>query len=210
MFIMSLKIMNRTFCQWALVSICSVLAACSSNKVAEPFVYLEKEPVSAQWMSQKEALLKESIKGSTFTLHQQEGAWVITAPAQTSFNPDRPALLLPAMLRPITRIAKVLEANPDAAVLVLGHTDHTSDNKANQQLSADRARSVASIFRLSGLKGGRMMHLGMGSSYLLEQPKSTAQNHRVEIIITPHVQMQDMMAIYHPAYVRQLALSQSK
>ncbi len=202
--------MNRTFYQWALVSICSVLAACSSNKVADEVVAIDKNSVSAQWMSEKEVLLRESIKDSSFTLHQQEGAWVITAPAQTSFNPDRPALLLPSMLRPITRIAKMLEANSDAAVLVLGHTDSTSDNKANHQLSADRARSVASIFRLSGLKGGRMVHLGMGSSYLLEKPKSTAQNHRVEIIITPHVQMQDMMAIYHPAYVRQLALSQSK
>ncbi|HZJ92312.1 MAG TPA: OmpA family protein [Thiopseudomonas sp.] len=202
--------MNRTFYQWALVSICSVLTACSSNKSADPVVYLEKEPVSAQWMSQKEELLRESIKGSAFTLHQQEGAWVVTAPAQTSFNPDRPALLLPAMLRPITRIAKMLEANPDAAVLVLGHTDSADGNKINHQLSADRARSVASIFRLSGLKGGRMMHLGMGSSHMLDKPKSSAQNHRVEIIITPHVKMQDMMAIYHPAYVRQLALSQSK
>lgn len=202
--------MNRKFYQWALVSVCSVLAACSSNKKPEPVVYLEKPAISAKWMSDKEALLRESIKGSPFTLHKQDNAWVVTAPAQTAFNADRPTLLLPAMLRPITRIAKILEANPDTSVLILGHTDTARDDSASHKLSVGRAGAVASIFRLSGLNSDRMMHLGMGSSFMLEHNKSTMKNHRVEIVITRHAQMQDVMAMYHPVYVRQLALSQAR
>lgn len=202
--------MKRKIYQWALVSLCSVLAACSSNKKPEPVIYLQKPTVSAQWMSEKEMLLRESIKGSPFTLHKQDNAWVVTAPAQVSFNADRPALLLPAMLRPITRIAKILEANPDASVLILGHTDLIRDDSASHKLSANRAGAVASIFRLSGLTRDRMMHLGMGSSFMLDQNKNAMKNHRVEIIITRHAQMQDVMAMYHPVYVRQLASSQAR
>ena len=195
--------MNRKIYQWALISVCSVLAACSAKK-PQPVVYLEKPAISAQWMSNKEALLLESIKGSPFTLHKQDNAWVVTAPAHQAFNADRPNLLMPAMLRTITRIAKILEASPDTSVLILGHSDRANDD------SAGRAGAVALIFRLSGLKRDRMMHLGMGSSFMLEQRKSALKNHRVEIIITQHAQMQDVMATYHPVYVRQLALTQAR
>jgi outer membrane protein OmpA-like peptidoglycan-associated protein len=159
---------------------------------------------------EKEPLLRESIKGSPFTLHQQGATWVVTAPAQKTFNPDRPDLLLPAALGPIARIAKLMEADKDAAVLILGHTAESKDHRGNQQLSTARARSVASIFRLSGLTAGRMTHLGMGSSHLLAQAKYLEHNHRVEIIVMPSVDVQGVMAVYRPAYMRQLALSQAK
>lgn len=199
--------MNRKFYQWAVLLTCSALAACSSGKKPQPVVYLEKPAVTAQWMSAKEMQLRESIKGSPFTLHQHGSAWVVTAPAQLSFNPDRPALLLPAVLRPLTKIAKLMEASPESAVLILGHTDASNNDKANHTLSTDRARSVASIFSLSGLNGGRMTRLGMGSLYTLPTAKNVAQNHRVEIIITPRTHIQDVIAEYRPAHVRLLALS---
>jgi len=202
--------MKRKFYQWAVLLTCSALAACSSTKDPQPVVYLDRSAEANQWIADQEVVLRESIKGSPFTLRKEQGKWIVTAPAGQSFNPDRPGLLLPVVLGPITRIAKTLEGSPDSAVLILGHTDLTGDGKASHQLSADRARAVASIFRLSGLKGGRMMHMGMGSSHTLDQVKNNAQNHRVEIIITHNTQMQGVMAMYHPAYVRQLALSQAK
>lgn len=213
--------MNHKMYQWAMIVSCLALTACSSNKdavqsvvylsdaeKAQSVVYLEQNAVPADWLADNEVLLRESIAGSPFTLHQQGNTWVVTAPAQQAFNADRPSLLLPAALRPITRVAKILEANPDFAVLILGHTDIANDAKANHKLSTDRARAVASIFRLSGLTNGRMTHLGLGGSHLLDKQKSTRKNHRVEIIITPQAQIQDVLAVYHPAYVRQLALSQ--
>ncbi len=201
--------MNRLFLCGALLLTCSFMAACSSTPKNQDVVVKQEvdKPDVAVWLSEKESLLRDSIKGSVFTLHKQDNAWVVTAPAQYAFNPDRPSLLLPAALGPITRIAKLLETDADSSVLILGHAAQSTDN---QKLSTDRARSVASIFRLSGLKGGRMRHLGMGSSYLLNQAASNQQNHRVEIIVMHNVEVQGMMAVYHPAYVRQLALSQAK
>ncbi|QEY58870.1 OmpA family protein [Pseudomonas sp. C27(2019)] len=215
--------MNHKMYRWAIIATCLAVTACSSNKDAsqpveylsnaenvQPVAYLEQNTVPADWLTDKEALLRESIKDSPFTLHQQGNAWVVTASAQQAFNADRPNLLLPAVLRPITRVAKMLEANPDSAVLILGHTDIANDAQANHKLSTDRARAVASIFSLTGLTSGRMTHLGLGGSHLLDKQKSTNKNHRVEIIITPQAQIQDVLAVYHPAYVRQLALSQAR
>ncbi len=209
--------MNHLFMRLTVVLACSLVAACSSTPESkEPqqdIIEIGKEIAGydiGAWLIEKEPLLRESIKGSPFTLHQQGATWVVTAPAQQTFNSDRPDLLLPAVLAPIARIAKLLEADADASVLILGHTADSKDNLANQKLSTDRARSVASIFRLSGLTGVRMTLLGMGSSHLLAQAKYTEHNHRVEIIIMPSVDVQGVMAVYRPAYVRQLALSQAK
>ncbi len=206
--------MNRFFIGGALLLTCSFMAACSSTPEKEPqALAVEKEIIRQDihvWLSEKEPLLRESIKNSPFTLHKEGLTWVVTAPAQLSFNADRPDLLLPGVLGPIARVAKLLEADANASVLILGHTADTKDDIGNQKLSTDRARSVASIFRLSGLKGGRMIPLGMGSSHTLLQTGNTAQNHRVEIIVMPSVDVQDVMAMYRPAYMRQLALSQTK
>ena len=198
--------MNRKLYQWAVVSVCSLMVACSSNKEApQPVVYLEDAAAIHEWVTDTEVLLRESIKDSPFTLHQHDNTWVVSAPAQQLFNPERPSLLLPSVLRPITRLAKVLGSRADSSVLILGHTDVSKDETFNYKLSTDRARSVASIFRLGGLTG-RMVHLGMGSAFILP----ASQNHRVEIIITPGTQMQNLLAVYHPTYVRQLALRQSR
>ena len=200
--------MNRKFYQWAILLTCSALVACSSD-TNQPVVYI-KQPVTAEWMGSTEMQLRESIQGSPFTLHQQGSAWVVTAPAAQSFNPDRPALLLPAVLRPLTKIAKSMEGRLDTAVLILGHTDTTSNDRANHTLSTERARSVASIFSLSGLNSGRMTRLGMGSSYTLPEARNAAHNHRVEIIIAPRTHIQDVIAVYRPTHSRLLALSETR
>lgn len=175
----------------------------------QPIAY-EKKAVTSEWMSTKEIQLRETIKGSSFTLQRFENGWVVTAPAQQSFNADRPSLLLPVVLGPITRLAKLLESSPDSSVLILGHTNQLHDDKANYQLSTDRAKAVASIFRLSGLSNRRMQHLGMGSSFALSALKNSAQNHRVEIFIMPGSHLGDVVAEYQPAYNRQLALTQAQ
>lgn len=206
--------MNRFFIGGALLLTCSFMAACSSAPEQESLAPTVKTEVISQdisaWLNEKEPLLRESIKNSPFTLHKQGSAWVVTAPAQLSFNADRPDLLLPAVLGPIARVAKLLEADADSSVLILGHTAISKDDKGNQKLSTDRARSVASIFRLSGLQSGRMTHLGMGSSHVLAQTVNSTHNHRVEIIVMPSVDVQGVMALYRPAYMRQLALIQTK
>ncbi|NLY13695.1 MAG: OmpA family protein [Gammaproteobacteria bacterium] len=182
----------------------------SDAEKVQAVVYVNKQTDKNQWMADTETLLRESIKGSPFTLQRQDNGWLVTAPARQSFNPDRPGLLLPAVLKPITQMAKALESSPDSAVLVLGHSDLARNEKVSYDLSKDRATAVASIFRLSGLNGYRMSQLAMGSSHTLPTKRSAADNDRVEIIVVPTAYKQDVMAVYNPAYQRQLALSQTK
>lgn len=64
------------------------------------------------WLDNYEPRLREAIKGSKFELERRDNVLVITAPVDSSFNPDRPAMLLPVTLGPITQVAKVIESDP--------------------------------------------------------------------------------------------------
>ena len=79
--------------------------------------------VTQAWLDDYEPRLREAIKGSNLQLERRENVLVVTAPVEGSFNPDRPAMLLPVTLGPFTRVAKILEVDSKTAVLVLGHSD---------------------------------------------------------------------------------------
>jgi hypothetical protein len=112
----------------------------------------------------------------------------VTMPVDGSYNPDRPNMLLPVTLSPITQVAKAIEADSKTAVLVLGHGDSSGAAAANQKLSLERAASVSAIFRLSGLQRDRLMLKGMGSVMpraANDSAQGRALNRRVEMLLTP-------------------------
>ncbi|MOA05906.1 putative lipoprotein YiaD precursor [compost metagenome] len=125
---------------------------------------------------------------------------VVTAPVDGSFNPDRPAMLLPVTLGPFTRVAKILEADPKTAVLILGHADTSGAAPANLKLSQERAQSVAAIFRLSGLQRDRLMLRGMGAvapRAANDSVEGRALNRRVELLVTPANTMVALLSKYN-------------
>ena len=61
--------------------------------------------------------------GSKLDVERRENVLVVTMPVDPSFNPDRPSMLLPITLGPITKVAKLVEGDAKTAVLVLGHAD---------------------------------------------------------------------------------------
>ncbi|HJR31304.1 MAG TPA: OmpA family protein [Pseudomonas sp.] len=156
--------------------------------------------VTQAWLDDYEPRLREAIKDSNLKLERRENVLVVTAPVEGSFNPDRPAMLLPVTLGPFTRVAKILEADPKTAVLVLGHSDTSGAAPANVKLSQERAQSVAAIFRLSGLQRDRLMLRGMGG----EAPRAAndsaegrALNRRVELLVTPADTMVALLSKYN-------------
>ncbi|WP_433899141.1 OmpA family protein [Pseudomonas sp. PSE1(2024)] len=156
--------------------------------------------VTQTWLDDYEPRLRTAIKDSNLQLERRENVLVVTAPVEGSFNPDRPAMLLPVTLGPFTRVAKILEADPKTAVLVLGHSDTTGAAPANVKLSQERAQAVAAIFRLSGLQRDRLMLRGMGS----EAPRAAndsvegrALNRRVELLVTPQNTMVALLSKYN-------------
>lgn len=156
--------------------------------------------ITQAWLDSYEPRLREAIKDSRFELERRENLLVITAPVDSSFNPDRPAMLLPVSLGPITRVAKLVEGDPKTAVLVLGHADTSGAAAANQVVSQDRAKSIAAIFRLSGLERNRLTLRGMGSVMpraANDSPQGRSLNRRVEILLTPQDTMVALLAKYN-------------
>lgn len=155
--------------------------------------------VTQAWLDEYEPRLRLAIKDSPFELERREDILVITAPVDSSFNPDRPAMLLPVTLGPITRLAKLVEADPKTAVLVLGHADTAGVPAANQKISQERAQSIAAIFRLSGLERNRLSLRGMGAVMpraANDSAEGRKLNRRVEIVMTPENTMLALMSKY--------------
>ena len=168
------------------------------KKDAAPVVPKIDPKVTQAWLDQNEPRMRDAIQGSKFELERREDVLVITAPVDSTFNPDRPAMLLPTNLGPITKLAKLLESDPKTAVLVLGHSDVAGD--APLKISTERAQSIAAIFRLSGLQRNRLNLRGMGDL----QPRAASDsapgrelNRRVEMIMTPQDTMVALLAKYN-------------
>ncbi|WPO99010.1 OmpA family protein [Pseudomonas sp. HR96] len=155
--------------------------------------------VTQAWLDANEPKLREAVKGSPFTVERREDVLVVIAPIDSTFNPNRPTMLMPITLSPITNVAKVLEADPHTAVLVLGHADASGAAPANQKLSQERAQSVAAIFRLSGLQRDRLNLRGMGSLMpraANDSVQGRSLNRRVEMVLTPQDTMVALLAKY--------------
>ena len=172
--------------------------------------------VTQAWLDDYEPRLREAVKDSNLQLERRENVLVVTAPVEGSFNPDRPAMLLPVTLGPFTRVAKILEADPKTAVLILGHSDTSGAAAANVKLSQERAQSIAAIFRLSGLQRDRLMLRGLGGDApraANDSVQGRALNRRVELLVTPQNTMVALLSKYNmpaPAPVKLVAAQDVK
>lgn len=162
---------------------------------------VEPRKVTPAWLDDNEKRLKEAVAGSKFQVERRGEILVVVAPVDSSFNPDRPSMLMPITLGPLSRVAKMVAADPQNAVLILGHADSSGNPEGNRKLSLERAQSVASIFRMSGLKNDRLMLRGVGADKPLvsnDNAKGRAQNRRVEVILTLRDSLSTLVAQNSP------------
>jgi outer membrane protein OmpA-like peptidoglycan-associated protein len=200
---------------------CLSLAACANNSDKKeegasswwpfggsdkPVAAAKKAPpkidheVTNAWLDEYEPRLKTALSGSKMELERRENVLVVTAPVESSFNPDRPSMLMPAVLGPFTKVAKILETDKRTGVLILGHADSSGQVESNRKLSEDRAKAVASIFRLSGLQRDRLLLKGVGSDMpraANDSAAGRALNRRVEIVLTPQKTLVALLAKYN-------------
>jgi outer membrane protein OmpA-like peptidoglycan-associated protein len=160
------------------------------------------------WLDQYEPRLREAVKGSKLEVERRENVLVVILPVDPSYNPDRPSMLLPVTLGPITKVAKLVEGDTKTAVLVLGHADSSGKDEINRKISQERAQSVAAIFRLSGLQRDRLSLKGLGSDMpraANDSQQGRSLNRRVEMILTPQETLVALIAQYNkPAKPEQL------
>lgn len=172
------------------------------QQAKSPVVPKIDQQATQAWLDEYEPKLREAIKDSKLELERRDNVLAVTLPVDSSYNPDRPNMLLPMSLGPITRVAKTVEGDPKTAVLVLGHADTSGAAAANQKLSLERAASVSAIFRLSGLQRDRLTLKGMGSVMpraANDSPEGRALNRRVEMLLTPQNTMVALLAKYQQA-----------
>jgi outer membrane protein OmpA-like peptidoglycan-associated protein len=157
----------------------------------------EVATVSADWLDEHEKRLRAAVAGSKFEVERRGDVLVVVAPVDPSFNKDRPHMLMPITLGPLSRVAKLVGGDPLNAVLVLGHADSSGDSALNRKLSLERAQAVAAMFRMSGFKGDRLALRGLGS----DKPRATndsatgrAQNRRVEMLVTRRDSLSALLA----------------
>ncbi|MFV0455220.1 MAG: OmpA family protein [Pseudomonas sp.] len=188
----------------ASLMLCMIVVGCSStgDKSSEAAV-ASAAKVDSAWLDDYEPRLRNALKDSRFEVERREvGVLVVTAPVDASFNPDRPGMLLPATLGPISRVAKLVEGDEKTAVIVLGHADSTGSIEINQTISRQRAGAVAAIFRLSGLKHDRLRIRGVGSDMPRasnEHEEGRALNRRVEMVLAPQSTLLALIAQYNKA-----------
>ena len=101
--------------------------------------------------------------------------------------------LKPQFRSTLGQVAQTLTAHPDSLIDVYGHTDSTGSAQLNQQLSENRARTVADFLTTQGVSPARLRSQGFGETMPVASnatPEGRAKNRRVEIRIVPVTQEQ--------------------
>jgi outer membrane protein OmpA-like peptidoglycan-associated protein len=95
------------------------------------------------------------------------------------------ATIQPSSAATLTMIADMLNANPDLALEIQGHTDNVGTAAANLALSRERAASVKAALLKAGIAGERLATAGFGDTQPVADNGSDdgrARNRRVELV----------------------------
>ena len=101
------------------------------------------------------------------------------------FNPDEYALRQESNAE-MDVIVKMMQKNPGMKVEISGHTDNSGDEKKNQTLSENRARSVHDYLLTKGVEEFRLSYKGYASTRPLvanDTPENKAKNRRTELVV---------------------------
>ncbi len=92
----------------------------------------------------------------------------------------------------LDKLTKVLETYPDTNIEAQGHTDSVGSEAFNQNLSEERANSVANYLVSQGVDSKRLSIRGFGQmlpKYLNNTEAGRDKNRRVEFLITANEKM---------------------
>ncbi|QUN28421.1 OmpA family protein [Cupriavidus sp. KK10] len=84
-----------------------------------------------------------------------------------------------------TQERQAVEALKSRRILLIGHTDDTGSSRLNAELSEQRARAVAALFRDAGVTESQLYYQGAGETMPLADNRDEtgrAKNRRVEIV----------------------------
>lgn len=138
-------------------------------------------------LDRQEADLRASLDNDDVQIQNTGDRLIVTLPQDILFGVDSFAVR-PDLQRDLQTVASNLQAYPDSIVQIVGHTDSDGDAGYNQELSENRANTVADVLLNSGIPFSRIQTFGRGESQPVADnftPEGKAQNRRVEIVILP-------------------------
>jgi outer membrane protein OmpA-like peptidoglycan-associated protein len=138
------------------------------------------------YMDHQQEAMQESLKGTGIEVQRTaENTLNLTMPSSITFGFNS-SQLTPDAQNALNSVANVLNQYPDSTITVTGHTDDIGSDAYNQNLSQQRAASVAAYLSQHNVAFNRLSQQGMGE----KMPKvpntdenSRAQNRRVELAI---------------------------
>jgi outer membrane protein OmpA-like peptidoglycan-associated protein len=145
------------------------------------------------YMDVQEKKLRDQMQGTGVDVQRnaQTGAVDLIMPGNITFATAR-SDINPSFAGTLSQLAQTLNGNTQQSITVRGYTDNVGNASYNQQLSQDRANSVANYLIRNGVSSSRLQAVGYGmndpiASNATEQGRS--QNRRVELSINPPASM---------------------
>ncbi|MCL6707720.1 OmpA family protein [Pseudomonas sp. R2.Fl] len=139
------------------------------------------------YMDRQEAELRAQLQGTGISVTRNGDNIILNMPSNITFATDQ-YQVVPEFYPTLNSVAIVLKKFDKTLIDVNGHTDSTGSLQHNEQLSQNRAQSVANYLFGQGVEARRVSAMGFGPS----QPVATnataegrALNRRVEIQIAP-------------------------
>ena len=139
------------------------------------------------YQDRQEAALRSQMAGTGVDVIRDGDNITLSMPGAITFGFDSSALQ--PQFRPVLDdLAVTLNEYNQTIIEVAGHTDSVGDAAYNQNLSEQRAATVASYLAGRGIMRDRMITIGAGESRPIasnDTEAGRAQNRRVEITLVP-------------------------
>jgi outer membrane protein OmpA-like peptidoglycan-associated protein len=139
------------------------------------------------YMDKQERDLRARTAGTDVRVTREGDNLVLNIPSGITFAYDS-AAVQPQFQQTLNQVADTLRQYDQTYIDVYGHTDSTGSDAYNQQLSEQRANSVASYLESRGVQSARIGTRGYGETQPIasnDTDAGRAANRRVEIKIVP-------------------------
>lgn len=139
------------------------------------------------YMDRQEAKLREELQSTGVSVTRIGDNITLNMPGNVTFATGS-ADLRPDFFAVLVSVSKVLKEFDKTVVEVAGHTDSVGSETYNLGLSERRASSVTEYLQSHGIRGERLITIGLGENSPVADNDTDAgrqQNRRVEITMVP-------------------------
>jgi outer membrane protein OmpA-like peptidoglycan-associated protein len=139
------------------------------------------------YMDKQETDIRRQLQGSGVSVTRQGDQLILNMPSDITFQVAQ-SMIQGQFISTLDAVSRVFKKYSKTNISITGHTDSDGSNSYNQNLSENRARSVADFISSRGVAPQRMYVQGAGESQPIASNDSSsgkARNRRVEIYIIP-------------------------